>query len=324
MKRNVVAIHPGALGDVLLAVPGIKKLASQFPRHTILLIAHASVSRLLAECHVIDEWVSMESQVCAGLFSGVGYESMELRSCLERCDAAVAWVDDVEGALAGVLRRCGVPKIWIQSPFSSTLRERHQRDRFLETIGEGNTNGLEEDTLQIPPHLIEEGRICLENEGILKDRSLVLIHPGSGSAHKCLKPEKLSNIIEQLQNRKMSPVLLEGPADQGMVEDVLRLLRKKPPVLRRLDLSRLAGVFTHTAMYLGHDSGVTHLAALLGVRTVAIFGPTDPDRWAPHGHHVAILRGAPCVCPTWQAVKNCREKPCLDLGNEEILTALAF
>jgi ADP-heptose:LPS heptosyltransferase len=42
--------------------------------------------------------------------------------------------------------------------------------------------------------------------------------------------------------------------------------------------------------YLGNDSGITHLAAALGIKTVAIFGPTDPAIYAPIGPAVTILR----------------------------------
>lgn len=324
MNRNVVVIHPGALGDVLLAVPAIEKLALEFPRHNIVLIARGSVSRLLADCGVIDEWIPTESQVCSGLFTAPGCQSIELRSHLERCDAVVAWTEDGENALAAVLREYAVPKIWIQSPFSSALRSTHQRDRFLETLDEPGANGLGNDTLQIPDHLIEEGRICLERMGIRKSCSLVFVHPGSGSTHKCLRPEKLACILQELEQRGLFPVLLEGPADHDAVETVSRLLSKELPVLRDLDLSLLAGVLAHAERYLGHDSGVTHLAALLGVRTVAVFGPTDHHRWAPHGFHVTIARAASCVCPTWHAVTQCQEKPCLDLRVEDILTALGF
>jgi len=322
MNRNIVILHPGALGDVLLAVPAMRKLAVRFSGHTIVLIARAPVSRLLVECRVIDEWISIESQVCVGLFTRFGCPSMELQSRLERCDAAVAWAEDADGSLANVLGEFGIPHVWIQSPFSSALNARHQRDRFLETVGETGTDALENDGLHIPDHLLEKGRFSLKERGISPDHSLVLVHPGSGSIHKCLGSEKLAGIVQQLQQRGMSPVLLERPADQDAAEGVLKLLSKKPPVLRDLDLSLLAGILAHAELYLGHDSGLTHLAALLGVRTIAVFGPTDDHRWAPHGNQVAIVRGAPCVCPSWHAVKKCHEKPCLDLPIEEILTAL--
>ena len=322
MKRNVVVIHPGALGDVCLAVPAIRKVASRFPRHHLLLIGRASVSRLLAECCVIDEWIASESQICSELFAGSGCQSKELRSHLHRCDMAVAWTEDVDGSLASTLQEFGVPDICIQSPFSPTLKRTHQRDRFLETIGESCASVLVDGAIQVPGHLLEEGRICLESKGIGKDHTLVLVHPGSGSIHKCLKPEKIADIIQRLQYRALSPVVLEGPADHETVEGVLRLLNKKPLVLQDLPLSLLTGVLANMDLYFGHDSGVTHLAAMLGVRTVAVFGPTDPSRWAPSGSHVTILRGASCVCPTWDAVKTCHGKPCLDLDVEETLTVL--
>ncbi len=322
MNRNIVIIHPGALGDVLLAVPAMKKLTARFSQHTILLIARAPVSRLLAECRVIDEWLSIESQACAGLFTRFGGPSNELQSRLARCDAAVAWTEDTDGSLANVLGEFGIPRVWIQSPFSSAVNARHQRDRFLESVGETGTDVLGNDGLHIPDHLLEEGRVCLQNRGISPNCSLVFVHPGSGSIHKCLRSEKLAGILQQLQQREMSPVLLEGPADQGAAEGVLKLLSKKPPVLRDLNLSLLAGILAHAELYLGHDSGLTHLAALLGVRTVVVFGPTDHHRWAPYGEQVTIVRGAPCVCPSWDAVKKCHEKPCLDLPIEEILTAM--
>jgi heptosyltransferase-3 len=322
MNRNIVIIHPGALGDVLLAVPAMKKLAARFPQHTIVLIARAPVSRLLAECRVIDEWISIESQVCAELFTRFGCPSIELQSRLTRCDVAVAWTEDTDGSLANVLREFGISQVRIQSPFSSALNARHQRDRFLETVGETSTDPLGNDGLHIPDHLLEEGRVYLQDKGVLPNSSLVLVHPGSGSIHKCLKSEKLAGVLQQLEQREMSPVLLEGPADHNAVEGALRLLSKEPLVLRDLDLTLLAGILGHADLYLGHDSGLTHLAALLGVRTVAVFGPTDHHRWAPYGEHLTMVRGASCVCPSWDAVKKCHDKVCLDLPIEKLLTAL--
>jgi len=96
-----------------------------------------------------------------------------------------------------------------------------------------------------------------------------------------------------------------------------------PCVLRDLDLSQLAGVLAQVRLYIGHDSGVTHLSALFGVRTIVLFGPTDHHRWAPHGRQVTTLRGAPCICESWEAVKKCVEKPCLNVPIEEILILMA-
>jgi hypothetical protein len=90
-------------------------------------------------------------------------------------------------------------------------------------------------------------------------------------------------------------------------------------VLRDLNLSLLAGVIAQAELFLGHDSGVTHLSSLLGVPTVALFGPTNPDRWAPRSNQVTVLRTAPCLCSSWEAVQACAEKPCLAVPVEQLI-----
>jgi ADP-heptose:LPS heptosyltransferase len=92
-------------------------------------------------------------------------------------------------------------------------------------------------------------------------------------------------------------------------------------VLQDLSLCLLAGILLQVSLYIGHDSGVTHLSARLGVPTVALFGPTSSDRWAPRGFHVVVARGGPCHCPSWDDVSRCAEKPCLHLSLADILAA---
>lgn len=322
MKRIVLIIHPGALGDILLAVPAIRSLSQRYPRHEIVLIAAAAVSRLLVECGVISDWLPLEGRGCLGLFAGTTDLSRELHSWLNRCDLAVVWMEDKEGLIGSRLQAFGVARIESQSPFSMRLRARHQSDRFLETLGETAGEILAERTIQVPSHLLERGKDYLDNLRVSREHVLVLVHPGSGSVHKCLEPRRMASLIEGLWKGGVCPLILEGPADQDAVGQALRLVSRPPLVLRELELSLLAGVLGQVALYIGHDSGVTHLAALLGVRTIAIFGPTDHHRWGPYGQHVSIVREVPCGCESWETVKSCAEKSCLNVPVENILEAL--
>jgi len=321
MKRTILIIHPGALGDVLLAVPAIRSLRVRFPERETVLLASAPVSRLLWECGLIDEWIPLEGQACLGLFSGTSSVSKELQSWVNRCDLAVVWMEDKDGTLGSLFQELGVARVQIQSPFSPELRARRQSDRFLETLGKTAHGISGEETVQVPSHLLARGGDYLDALSIPRDQSLVLVHPGSGSVHKCLEPKRVALLIERLRQGGVYPLVLEGPADQNAVDHALRFVSKPPPVLRDLDLLQLAGVLTQVVLYIGHDSGVTHLSALLGVRTIALFGPTDHHRWAPHGCHVTILRGLPCICESWETVKKCSEKPCLKVPIEEIQMA---
>lgn len=322
MKRTILILHPGALGDILLAVPALRALSGRFPQHETVLVASAAVSRLLRECGLIDRWIPWEGQVCLGLFSEPSYLPKEFQPWLNRCDLAVAWMEDKDGALGSLFQSTGVARVRIRSPFSPRLRGRHQSDRFLETLNETAGGIASEASVRVPLHLLRRGQDCLDDLSISLEQSLVLVHPGSGSIHKCSEPKRMAWLIEGLQQKGMCPVILEGPADREVVGQVRYCMTQPVLVLRELDLSRLAGVLAQVTAYIGHDSGVTHLAALLGVRTIALFGPTDPHRWAPRGRHVTILRGEPCTCESWDAVKKCVDKPCLQVTLEEILVEL--
>jgi ADP-heptose:LPS heptosyltransferase len=113
-------------------------------------------------------------------------------------------------------------------------------------------------------------------------------------------------------------ILIDGPADAGMIAEVHRLC-PYVPVLRDISLGALASVVAQGDLLLGHDSGLSHLAAALGVPTVAIFGPTDPARWAPLGRHVTVVRGGLCHCATWGLVGLCSGRPCLEISSDELV-----
>lgn len=320
MTRTVLVLHPGALGDVLLALPAMRRLRARLPRHQLHLCAGEAVARLLTDCGIVGQWSSIDGSACAALFAGTTPVAGQMKDWLARCDAVVAWVKDEQRSLAAALRRCGVQDVRICSPFSRSLTAKHQSDRFLETIGEQHLNPSSGALVELPDSLMARGGTYLRETGVDVDRPLVVLHPGSGSLHKCVGPEILAAVIEGLRNEGAVPLVLEGPADRTTVADLLERAGTKLVVLRGLDLMTLAGVLAQVQLFVGQDSGVTHLSALLGTRTIVLFGPTDPERWAPIGSHIEILRGPSCSCPDWQAISRCIEKPCLRLSSEAILT----
>ncbi len=289
MRRSIVIIHPGALGDVLLSLPAIRRLRTGFPRRELLLCANAPVGRLLLECREIDAWTSMEGRGCAGLFVPDGSIQGELGRWLARCDCAVAWMQDQGGSLASILEKAGAGTTIVSSPFSTTWKSSHQSDRFCETLQELPFRAAEFQPLQLPGEVSSWGRACLEQAGVKMDQPFVAFHPGSGSRRKSVAIAMMATIMTKLRDDGMIPVVIEGPADHEAVCDLLKRIDSEIAVLRNLDLTTLAGALSHAAKFVGHDSGVTHVAALLQVPTTALFGPTDPDRWAPLGNHVTII-----------------------------------
>ncbi|MCC2643341.1 MAG: putative Glycosyl transferase, family 9 [Nitrospira sp.] len=319
-KRGILVIHPGAVGDVLLARPVLDVLRRQFPQHEIVLLAGQAIGLLLHHAGEIDRVFSLESAYLAELLAGSDSLHPAFRKWLLSCDFVVGWLHDREEAIANTLHTLGIRASSLKSPFSSEFVFEHQAARYLEALEVRNINlGDISHPLTLPPLLREYGRQVLQRSNWTERQRLVVIHPGSGSPIKCIESSLLARAIEWMCGEGMSPILLEGPSDREQVAHLLEAVNKFVPVLRDLDLCTVAAVLSHADLYLGNDSGMTHLAAALSIPTIACFGPTNPRRWAPLGKIVSVLTGAPCTCPTWNSVESCQNKVCLHISSERIL-----
>jgi ADP-heptose:LPS heptosyltransferase len=113
------------------------------------------------------------------------------------------------------------------------------------------------------------------------------LHPGSGSSRKNWPAERFARLVE-LHAGGRPWLLVAGPAEGGVAD---RLARLPGAVLaRELPLRVLGAALSRAGLYIGNDSGVSHLAAAYGTPSLVLFGPTDPDVWAPWGPHVTALR----------------------------------
>jgi ADP-heptose:LPS heptosyltransferase len=108
-----------------------------------------------------------------------------------------------------------------------------------------------------------------------------VIHPFSGSARKNWPLEKFRQLAHGLE-RNMHVHWCAGPDDPPL-----------PGAVRIDDLYELARWLARARLYIGNDSCITHLAAAAGTPVLALFGPTDPARWAPRGPNVRVLRWRP-------------------------------
>jgi ADP-heptose:LPS heptosyltransferase len=112
-------------------------------------------------------------------------------------------------------------------------------------------------------------------------------------------------------------VVVTGPAEAGRVAGLAAAAGlPEARVARDLSLRQLAALFERAAVFVGNDSGLSHLAAGVGCASLVLFGPTDPAVWAPVGPRVTIVRGSgPGAADPWQGVDVGRvERVALDLA----------
>jgi ADP-heptose:LPS heptosyltransferase len=113
-----------------------------------------------------------------------------------------------------------------------------------------------------------------------RQRTFVVIHPFSGSPSKNWPLEQYRRLARELEQRL--PVRWCAGPDEPL-----------PEATRFENLYELAQWLSGARLYVGNDSGITHLAAAVGTPVVALFGPTDPAVWSPRGQRVRVLRSQP-------------------------------
>jgi ADP-heptose:LPS heptosyltransferase len=111
----------------------------------------------------------------------------------------------------------------------------------------------------------------------LPREDFAVIHPFSGSAKKNWPLEKFRVLAHGLE-QSMPVHWCAGPDDPPL-----------PGAMHLENLHDLACWLARARLYIGNDSGITHLAAAVGTPVLALFGPTDPGIWAPRGPHVRAV-----------------------------------
>jgi heptosyltransferase III len=117
-----------------------------------------------------------------------------------------------------------------------------------------------------------------------------VFHVGSGSPSKNWSIPGWCALAARLEGQFDELFLVSGEADEAPTAEFLRTYRSSRLKVRsNLPILELARELAVAALFVGHDTGVTHLAAALGIPTVALFGPTDPLIWRPLGDHVRVV-----------------------------------
>ena len=144
-----------------------------------------------------------------------------------------------------------------------------------------------------PDAALEQARkkALLRGEEPIRPESMIVFHPGSGSKKKNSTPEFW---IELITMRELAlfekKVLLLGPAEQEHHHMFSNKLNGTDmEIVASPPSETLLSVLKTASLYLGHDSGITHVAALLGLPTMALFKNGNALQWAPLGPDVTVI-----------------------------------
>ncbi len=276
---HILVIRPGAIGDVLLTFPVLQALGEAYVNPQITLVSNAAVLPLALASGIVDEVFDYQDIRWSELFSESGIHSPAVLDLLAQTDLAICWLRDPDHIVEQNLREAGVKRVIVAPGRPPEGTRVHIVDYLAGTVG----------------LLPVQGTVGGDAIDRIPSSHQIAIHPGSGGAAKCWPAENFAEVIKRLWQQNRPVLLLAGPADDDRLESILGQLSPapKPELLQVLANKPLLEVAHHLQAcqcYLGNDAGITHLAAILGVPTVAIFGPSDPAVWRPVGPSVKVIR----------------------------------
>lgn len=297
---HIVCIRPGALGDTLLAFPALALLRRLRPGARITYIGRRDALPLIQASDLADHVHPYDLPEWADLFSQEPHATALARETFVGA-AVIAWLRDADVVVAANLRRLGAVAAVVASPRPDADEDVHAAllaVRALGSLGIAAPATVAElvpllPRITPPAEDATAGTAAWSSLLMHGGSPVIALHPGSGGVDKRWPAEAFAALARTLAAHGARPLLIEGPQDVEVVRAVLGCLPASgaaPRVARGLSLGALAALLRRCAGYAGNDSGVSHLAGLLGVPTVALFGPTDPALWAPLGARVAVLR----------------------------------
>jgi heptosyltransferase III len=288
MPGRILVVRGGALGDFILTLPAIRLLRENFRDCALDILGYRHIAILAEGRYYASSTRSIEYGPLAGFFNPKGSLDRDLCVYFARFQQVISYLYDPDGLFEGGLRRAGVRNLISASPkISETEHAARQLARPLEQLA----LWLEDPAARIFPSDKDLG----DAQALLstRPRPLVAIHPGSGGKRKNWPLERWLEVQRRILDdpRVGHLLVIGGESDSGQLSQMkLAQPTERQTILENLPLPVLGAILSQCVLFVGHDSGISHLAAAAGTRCLLLFGPTNPDVWAPANRTVTVLR----------------------------------
>jgi heptosyltransferase-2 len=287
-KGKILVIRGGAIGDFILTLPAIAALRNQFPQAHLEVLGYPHIIQLALAGGLADRIQSIEARALAGFFARNGELQEDLRDYFSEFDLIVSYLYDPDEIFATNIRRC-TPAQFVACPHRpDEAAEVHATKVYLKPLE--RLAIFEADCV---PHL--QISAAQPSPAIQwSSRKQLAVHPGSGSERKNWSHERWWDLLHYLVNSTdLDFLLVGGEAEGERLQGLAATLpRTRTRVAQSLPLADLAGLLQHCSAFIGHDSGISHLAAALGLPGVVLWGDTSESIWRPPSERVVVVRPA--------------------------------
>lgn len=296
--RNVLIIKLRYIGDVLLATPTVRAIKAVRPDVRVSMMVNRGTEDVLLGNPDLDEIIVLDK----GSLTAQSRLIAELR--YRRFDTVIDLTDGDRSAflswISGAPVRIGFndEHRWRGRYYTQVVQPmpspgtRHRIDRDLEAL---KLMGIQADSkdpqLWLTPEEENNADQLLDQFGVQRLQSMVILQPGARYWFKAWPPERYAELAERLMSQYGCQVLLGGDdQDIDLAQEIQRMAKSSLVLMAgRTTIKQFAAIAKKSTLFVGSDSGAMHIASAVGTPLVALFGPSSPREWGPRGGPVEVL-----------------------------------
>lgn len=306
MSLRALIIQPGAIGDCLLTLPLARFLKNALGLGGVDLMSHMDYVGFYPGRTCIDAVRSIDSVEMFRLFAKadefhVGDHDPLITTFMDYA-LIVSFLgtanSDFEANLTYTVHCHRSADVIIMPLKPSEPSVLHVADYYCEQITRQCAllpdwrHRPEKDMTLVKPTSEDQalGRQMLNQVGVASSSPLVVLHPGSGGKEKCWHVDNYLAIARAMKQRGWEVVFMLGPVEQERLDQThIEQLQGCASVMADLTLAQVVAALSCAQAFVGNDSGISHLAAAMGVRTCTVFGPSCAAMYQPVGPSVLVF-----------------------------------
>ena len=269
---KILVIRGGAIGDFILTLPAITALRRHFPAVHLEILGYPHIAQLALAGGLVNRVQSIEARALAGFFARGGQLAEDLADYFSEFDLILSYLYDPDHIFKTNIGLCTGAQIITGSHRADEGAGLHAARVYLQPLERLAIF----DADPVPRLSLAPGSPSLNSQP--SSLNSLALHPGSGSERKNWPEAKWAELLQHLANFTEFNLLLVGGEAEG--DRLQRLAATLPPartrVAQSLPLAELAHRLAGCRAFIGHDSGISHLAAAVGLPGVVLWGETAP------------------------------------------------
>jgi heptosyltransferase-3 len=295
--NRILVIRGGAIGDFILTLPALKAIRGAYEHAHIEILGYKHIAALAENRFYAQAVRSIEYGPLSSFFAKNSDLPKELASYVASFDLIISYLYDPDRIFEENLRRCGVENL-VCGPAKIFEKSGHAARQLAQPIDQ---LGIKVSDLTEQIFLSTSDRRFAQEFLRSSLQPVVVIHPGSGSMEKNWPMQNWIQLFSSERDlsgpkndpgrigKQLSLVIVSGEADEAQIVQLEHAWKDRDVrFAKNLPLPHLAALLEDN-VFVGHDSGISHLAAAAGAKCILLFGPTNPAVWAPMNENVQVL-----------------------------------